>query len=193
MKIDSPNESAGETENKPKGRKYRACLLGIFKSLGVGLIGAVVVYLIVFPGSPLHRKLFQRGCAPNLKALQKALQVYTYDFVGVGYPTPGKWCDLLMENYGSGKEPLVDEKVFVCKHALAKGNKGRCHYAINPNCKPNSPGGTVLLFETKGGWNQYGGPEIMALENHKKRGCYILFNDGHVEFVEAEGIGELKW
>jgi len=51
----------------------------------------------------------------------------------------------------------------------------------------------VLLFETKGGWNQFGGPEILTTENHKGKGCNILFNDGSVEFVKPERLGELKW
>jgi prepilin-type processing-associated H-X9-DG protein len=49
-----------------------------------------------------------------------------------------------------------------------------------------------LLFETKGG-NQFGGPELLSFGNHKGKGCNILFNDGHVEFVKKEQLGQLKW
>jgi prepilin-type processing-associated H-X9-DG protein len=42
-------------------------------------------------------------------------------------------------------------------------------------------------------WNQVGGPELLAEENHKGVGCNFLFNDGHVEFVKIERLGELKW
>jgi len=51
----------------------------------------------------------------------------------------------------------------------------------------------VLLFETRAGWNQFGGPELLAPENHQGDGCNILFNDMHVEFVETERFGELRW
>ena len=64
---------------------------------------------------------------------------------------------------------------------------------MNPNCHPNSPPDMVLLFETKGGWNQFGGPELLTTENHKGEGCYVLFNDVHVEFIKKEAINELKW
>jgi len=64
---------------------------------------------------------------------------------------------------------------------------------MNPNCEPNSPTDMVLLFETKGSWNQFGGPEILTLENHKGEVCCVLFNDGQVEFVRAERLGQLKW
>jgi prepilin-type processing-associated H-X9-DG protein len=73
------------------------------------------------------------------------------------------------------------------------GNNARCHYAINPNCEPNSPGDVMLLFETKGGWNQFGGAEMRAFENHKGKGCNVLFNDGQVKFVPPEWSMELKW
>lgn len=42
-------------------------------------------------------------------------------------------------------------------------------------------------------WNQFGGPEILTFENHRGKGCNILFNDYHVEFVTPERLGELKW
>lgn len=42
-------------------------------------------------------------------------------------------------------------------------------------------------------WNQVGGPEILTTENHKGQGCFILFNDSHIEFVKPERLGELKW
>ena len=33
----------------------------------------------------------------------------------------------------------------------------------------------------------------MTTDNHKGKGCNVLFNDRRVEFVKAERIGELKW
>jgi len=42
-------------------------------------------------------------------------------------------------------------------------------------------------------WNQVGGPEILTTENHGGKGCHISFNDGHVEFVKTEELGQLKW
>jgi prepilin-type processing-associated H-X9-DG protein len=50
-----------------------------------------------------------------------------------------------------------------------------------------------LLFETAEGWNQFGGPELLAPENHNGDGCNILFVDNHVEFVEKRRFGELRW
>lgn len=42
-------------------------------------------------------------------------------------------------------------------------------------------------------WNQVGGPEILTTENHDGKGCNVLFNDMHVNFVKTEELGRLKW
>jgi hypothetical protein len=70
------------------------------------------------------------------------------------------------------------------------------HFAFNPNAEPNSPGDVVLLFSTKGGWNQFGGPEIFSSDNYKEIGCvggYVLFNNGDVRFVKPSEVSKLNW
>jgi len=49
------------------------------------------------------------------------------------------------------------------------------------------------LFESKPGWNQHGGPELLNPDNHNGKGCNVLFNDAHVEFVKTEDFNDLKW
>ena len=152
--------------------------------------GIIVIFIILFillillplpisfkPQAPRIR------CASNLKQLNLALHIYAYDFSDT-YPTPEKWSDLLISEIDD-----IDEEMFRCPAV----EEGKCHYAVNPKCEPNSPADIVLLFETKGGWNQFGGPELMAIDNHTQRGCNIGYNDGHVEFVKEEEIGDLKW
>jgi len=130
----------------------------------------------------------ERICAGRMFRLGQAIRQYSNDFDA--YPTAEKWCDLLIEY-----SMPINKRSFRCR-----GPEETCHYAINPNAEPNSPPDMVLLFETKGGWNQHGGPEIMFLENHKKRffknkrkGSMILFNDYHVQFIRFEDINDLKW
>ncbi len=68
------------------------------------------------------------------------------------------------------------------------------NYAINPNCMPDSPDDMVLLFESKTGWNQYGGPEIFTFDNHDPKGGCVLFNDGTVKFIRTEEeLNNLHW
>jgi hypothetical protein len=121
-------------------------------------------------------------CRANLKELGIAMRLYADDRTGK-YPSPDKWCDLLEKgNYVLGGWLRCP-----------RDKKGPCSYAINPNAEPNSPLDIVLLFETKGGWNQFGGPELLTTENHEGKGCNILLNDRHVKFVRTEQLNELKW
>ncbi|MBA7674669.1 hypothetical protein ES703_82890 [subsurface metagenome] len=169
---------ANKRNNKNK-QTWRTPLLPIL----LAVLATLVILGIFVPGRPRQRHYARRVvCLANLHTLGKALAAYAKEQDGK-YPTTDKWCDLLIEH------AEVSERAFVCPSA----GEGLCHYAINPNCKPNSPADMVLLFETKGGWNQFGGPEILTTENHKGKGCNILFNNGRVEFVKPERLGELKW
>ncbi len=151
-----------------------------------GAVGTIISFLLasyfIFVLPRIRCVSPRMVCGSNLSGLGKAMLIYASDY-DEKYPTPDKWCDLLIQ-YGD-----VTKKQFRCL-----GNKKeRCSYAMNPNCEPNSPGDTVLLFETKGGWDRSGGPELLTTENHNGYGCIILFNDGYVEFVKREQVGELKW
>lgn len=131
------------------------------------------------PGIPADMVI----CGTNLARLGKSMSVYAGENDGK-YPTANKWCDLLIEHVND-----VIEGTFVCPSA----GEGRCHYAMNPNCQPNSPPDMVLLFETKGGWNQFGGMELLTFGNHKPKGCHILLNDKSINFVRPKRLRELKW
>lgn len=129
-------------------------------------------------------------CKGNLRQLGLEIQNYSDEFDG-RYPIPEQWCDLLEKN--SEDETKWFRKKLSCIAAVRGGDEAHCHYAMNPNCQPNSPNNVVLLFETKGGWNQFGDEELLTTENHKGTGCNILFNNGHVEFVKELELDKLKW
>lgn len=144
----------------------------------IGLI--VLAVIIKLSTETVHGPPPEALCASNLTDLQRAMRFYTH--ANNKYPTANQWCDLLL------KTGTVNEDSFICPTA-----EGRCHYAINPYCEPNSPSDLVLLFETKGGWNQFGGAEVLTTENHGGYGCHVLFNNGTLEFVMTEKLGQLKW
>jgi hypothetical protein len=173
-----------ETDNK-KRQRPKILKLTI---ISVGVIGFIIILalflsrhfaiLYPYPHPP------EIECPVNINILGKAIFIYTHEENNGKYPAKDKWCDLLMEGY-------YDEikECFRCP-----GNKEeRCSYAMNQNCEPNSPPDVVLLFETKGGWNQFGGPELLTFENHKGKGCSIFFNDGSVKFITPEEVDDLKW
>jgi prepilin-type processing-associated H-X9-DG protein len=166
---------------------------GVLKGTGQAVAGislGVIFFFVLFvPGriavTEARRFSNRTMCGCNLRVLGASLKCYAknnYD----RYPMGSKWCDLLINDANVAH---IQEKLFVCP----SGGEGRCHYAMNPNCEPNSPGDMVLLFETKGGWNQFGGPELLTFENHNGKGCNVLFNDGRVEFVTPKNVGKMKW
>lgn len=155
-----------------------------------GRIFAIIVILIavflitvsiIYPPT-VPRLSDEMLCGSNMAGLGKAMLLYAQDY-DEQYPTPERWCDLLIEGI------LVNYDQFICR-----GNEQQpSSYAMNPNCQPSSPADMVLLFETKGGWNQFGGAELLTAENHKGKGANILFNDCHVKFVKPEDFNSLKW
>jgi hypothetical protein len=101
------------------------------------------------------------------------------------YPDPSKWCDVLLKRYPPG-----GKEQFKCPSA----GDGESHYAMNPDCKSDSPPETVLLFETKADWNQHGGPELFSFDNHDPKGGCVLLNDGTVKFIRTkEELQQLRW
>lgn len=165
-----------------------------FAILGAVLAACLWVFWWMETCGPVSTALSQ-ACGNNLRQLGKAMLIYGNNDRR-GYPHPNQWCDLLLKNTQVSAErffcPAVKFKWRrqVCPWPIPKNES--CYYAMNPNCEPNSPSDTVLLFETNGGWNQFGGQEILTTENHKGR-CHVLFNDGHVEFVKPEKIEKLRW
>lgn len=155
----------------------------IIKILLAVIVGLVIL-LVIFIPKPISRERADRiKCMANMRNLGIAFYIYAQDNSN-SYPTPEKWCDMLVNKFGD-----FNDKYFRCP----EGKEGMSSYAMNPNCEPNSPEDIVLLFEAKGGWNQVGGSEMLTTENHKGKGCNVLFNDWRVEFVKAERLGGLKW
>jgi prepilin-type processing-associated H-X9-DG protein len=133
----------------------------------------------------VRRMAYRVTCGSNLQGLSRAMTVYISENDG-NFPEGDKWCDLLMEN------AYVSPKQFICKGAM----EGPSNYALNKNVLKlgsNAPPDMVLLFESPPGWNQVGGLELLTLDNHYGEGCNVAFVDGHVEFVKAEGVDDLRW
>jgi len=138
------------------------------------------------------------------------------------YPDPNRWCDDTVEylrslyvGYSSpydkskywGSDTHIS-RMFVyhsrkvstaasdirAKAATQKGLVWRSDYAMNPHCRKGSPRNMVLLFESKLGWNQHGGPELFTFDNHDPKGGCVLLNDGTVKFIRTEEeLHQLRW
>ena len=150
----------------------------------------------------MERLEYRVQCSTNLKNLSSRLHLYniiqaehtkdwsiTSDTI---YPPAVQWCDATswpaFTHYGYDKG---DEQP---PHKCPSAGEGKNHYAMNPNCKPDSAADMVLLFEAKAGWNQHGGPELFTFDNHDPKGGCVLLNDGTVKFIRtSEELQQLRW
>jgi len=113
------------------------------------------------------------------------------------YPTPTYWCGAMVRACRTIRI-FHDEDIIgplICP-GPGEGTRhlARSYYAMNPDCKYDSPPGMVLLFETKAGWNQHGGPELFTFDNHDPKGGCVLLNDGTVKFIRTkEELQKLRW
>ncbi|OHB54650.1 MAG: hypothetical protein A2173_06260 [Planctomycetes bacterium RBG_13_44_8b] len=123
------------------------------------------------------------ACANNLGTLFASDPLYRWDVKE--YPKPNEWCDVLLR---------IDGEYLKNHLSCPRIAQGSCSYALNPDCRPDSPLDTMLLFETKDGWNQHGGPELFTFDNHNPRGGCVLLNDGTVKFIRTkEELQQLRW
>jgi hypothetical protein len=119
-----------------------------------------------------------------------------YSHVKLVYPAPRTWCDSMEWAFVGptirSRRHEVESKMKV--HVCPSAGEGWNHYAMNPNCKADSPPDMVLLFETKAGWNQHGGLELFTFDNHDPKGGCVLLNDGTVKFIRTtEDLQQLRW
>jgi len=129
-------------------------------------------------------------CGLNMQRLRGAGPLYHGDVNT--YPDPSEWCDATIRDR-TNTSYMSDKRMTEMFKCPAAG-EGRSNYAMNSNCTPDSAADMVLLFETKAGWNQHGGPELFTFDNHDPKGGCVLSNDGTVKFIRTEeGLQGLQW
>jgi len=130
-------------------------------------------------------------CAYNLRNLNGRFSWYRG--INRAYPPADTWCDAFVTYYAGGGYTMAVSN-FAGEVTCPAAGEGRAHYAMNVNCEPNSPSDMVLLFETKAGWNQHGGPELFTFDNHDPKGGCVLLNGGPVKFIRTEEeLKQLRW
>ncbi len=104
-------------------------------------------------------------------------------------PPSASWCAALAESDSS-----LTPGVFTID---PKNAEQLSDFGMNANVSgltlSDLPKDTVLVFETPLTKNPAGGPELMSMNSHPIKGCFILFADMHVEFVRAEDFNNLRW
>jgi hypothetical protein len=128
-------------------------------------------------------------CAATLKGLADALTIYIANHQN-NLPPADSWCDVLIE------EPGITHEHFICGRSNAK--MGQSSYSLNKHIIGKNydelPIDTVILFESKPGWNQIGGDELLAPENHRQHpGCNVMLKNGEIRWYRTTDFNRLNW
>ncbi len=132
------------------------------------------------------QKAQEINCVNNEKQLALAIRIYSGDNTN-HFPPAATWSDAINSAVGSGK-------AFKCPAA----NSGdRCNYAFNVkldglDASRVAPA-TVMIFETDGGWNANGGPELMIGKPRHARTFVVALADGSVQQVRESQLNTLRW
>jgi len=175
--------------------RSRGALSGTGLAIAGTIVSAILALMLPLMAAMLLPALAQAkgkaqsiNCMNNLRQLGLGGMMYANDNKD-RFPSADNWCDTI-QKYMGGPKP------FLCP---AGDPSRRCHYAFNSRLSAadsrqvSSPNQTVLLFETEGGWNLNGGPELL-LKRHRHGGAVgIVFADGHSEMAREPRLRSLKW
>jgi hypothetical protein len=101
------------------------------------------------------------------------------------WPEAEQWCNQLIEDRDNNKSYLETEP-----------ESKLCQYAMNIYAQPlgsQMPKDMVLLFESRRGWNQSGGGELLPEDVEGNGRIAVLFGDLNVKHVRFRDIPYLRW
>lgn len=156
-------------------------------------ISVLALLLVLFVAHPVFLATFEhvrssgaRWCPRNLQWLSYRLKEYITEHNDT-LPYAENWSEELL---GQDWRPCL---TCPCDETADR----MISYALNRNVagmkQSELPKDVVILFETKAAKNPVGSEEIITANNHKGKGCVVLFADMHVEFIRAEDFNDLRW
>jgi len=166
---------------------------------GIALAGVIVsgvflflIPLLILPAMLLpalakaKQKAQEINCVNNEKQLGLAIRIYSGDNKDQ-FPPAATWCDAIKPMVGS-------ERILKCP---AVNSGSRCDYAFNAKLSGLDVGKvnpqTVMLFESNGGWNANGGPELLIGSARHAGMVVVTFADGSVQQLRESQLGTLRW
>lgn len=169
-----------------KAKRFPGKVLTIRRILTFSAIAFLCLSLCFWIIIESKRRARRIDCSANIRELSVALGTYASEHNGK-WPEGTRWCD-----------DLLDGEYVELRSLRCPGDReGPCSYAINKYVAGldirRVPVGTVLLFESKPGWNQVGSEELLNADNHEGIGYGILFNQHTIRFIKVKERGQLNW
>lgn len=158
---------------------------------GICLSGMFLLFIPIQAGLllPAISKARERAmtikCVNNVKQLGLAVRIYATDKEDK-FPPAATWCDAIQNDVGApGPFQCPAHKEQRCGYAFNPKLSGKKADEVNP--------GTVLIFESDGGWNASGGVELMLKNPRHGRHFVVGFADGSVQQLTQEQLVGLRW
>lgn len=126
-------------------------------------------------------------CSNNLKQLALGVMMYASDHQEL-FPSLSTWSDLVYTYTQSTK----------CCECVSEA-KQRYGYAMNrrldgkKTSDVSDPAKTVMMFGSREGKNNAGGPELAVSHPHSDSDVMLVFCDAHVEAVPISRLNSLRW
>jgi len=119
---------------------------------------------MVYPAMIKYQEsAFRVNCLGRLDIISKMMLLYMNDNEGY-LPDATNWCNSLL--FYKNELDIRTEDSFKCR----RDSYGPCSYAMNKSVSGRKyeelSKGTVVFFESKPGWNQSGGRELLNFANH---------------------------
>jgi prepilin-type processing-associated H-X9-DG protein len=180
------------------------------------------IFVMMVPAAGRRGMSHRLVCATNLKGLGTALTVYAYDYDGflpsdnwcdrlveeTDVSPKSFRCyradseegesDYCLNKFAAGKKlsDLPEDMVllFECVFEPAENEirqpiKNRETFSDLEIMKDIFSGDEKVCLDR---WNQVGGPELLDIFRHPN-GCYVLYVDGHVEYIKLSELPGLQW
>jgi prepilin-type processing-associated H-X9-DG protein len=165
------------------------------KGRGLAIAGICVaaVSLLVLPAMLLpalgkaKQKAMTINCINNMKQVGIAMRTYA-SVNNDKLPPAATWSTDISSYVGNTRvfHCVGDSRGgMVYSYAFNQRLSGKTLSEINP--------GTVLLFESDGGPNNFGGMERLSQARHGQNQCNVLFADGSVRVVRDAELMSLRW
>jgi type II secretory pathway pseudopilin PulG len=171
---------------KAKQRRNGIALAGVVVST-ISLVMMLIIIAMLLPALAAAKQRAQTiNCVLNEQQLAMAVKLYSGAHDGQ-FPPAATWCDAIKADIGS-------EKNFKC---VAANSSSRCDYAFNAKLGGMEEAkvalDTVMIFESDGGWNANGGPELMIGKPRHDRQFVVAFADGSIRQLRESQLSTLRW
>jgi hypothetical protein len=154
-----------------------------------GLLLSIVAWHINNDGLTRIRANPARRHVAQVTQLGALIERYAREHDGY-LPIPGNWCETLTEFDPSAPGYLS----YPLKENVPPGfSTLALNAALEGKRLADVPDDVVLLFGTQPTQNPVGDHQSLTADEYEGKGVVVLFVDLHVEFVNADRFGSLRW